>query len=389
MDQDLKSVLADSDELTISDKNQPVTPDELETDKETEIIWDNYIQALDPEDKEKAYKEVTANLSAFFKFQKRIPAWSNAETVLEKLREEEYTNLTIEEKKHIASSEASANGIDTLEYAKLTDRQKNRIYLSPVYYCKQDLKEDFKVKDPLVYICSYINFPPIKSSLAKYTYFCKETGKFEIADMEQAAHEAILSVLAEWKQKGDQQAARKAFKDAIQNKVKRTFQKMMAEALPSFTGDGRHFAIRKTIEKIEQENHKEYNSDAKEDILNELTKEVNERLQHKKQYTLRMIKFVLKKREFGEVPLEQYADTVNNLRLTGYNYEFIESPEELAIKQIEYETVLNSLSELDQKIVRLSKAGYNSAEIAKLIGKKDANVRQRKKRMKPQFDRLR
>lgn len=389
MDEELKKIDIDSDELMINNKNQSVTPDELETDKETEIIWDNYIQALDPEDQKKAYKEVTANLSAFFKFQKRIPAWSNAETVLEKLREEEYTNLTIEEKKHIASSEASANGIDTVEYAKLTDRQKNRIYLSPVYYCKQDLKDDFKVKDPFVYICSYMNFPPIKSSLAKYAYICLATGKFEMADMEQTAHEAILSVLAEWKQKGDQKVARKAFKDAVQNKVNRAFRKMMAEALPSFTGDGRHFAIRKTIEKIEQENHKEYNSDAKEDILNELTKEVNERLQHKKQYTLRMIKFVLKEREFGEVPLEQYADTVKNIRLTGYNYEFIESPEELAIKQIEYETVLNSLSELDQKIVRLSKAGYNSAEIAKLIGKKDANVRQRKKRMKPQFDRLR
>ncbi|MBO6264414.1 MAG: hypothetical protein J6M57_00170 [Acidaminococcaceae bacterium] len=386
MGADLMNIGIGSEKFQTNEADKPVITDMSKTDNETDNVWDFYIQTLSKQERAKAYEVVTNRLPAFLEFQAMTPGWIKAKKELEQLRKLEYDKLTEEEKKQIETLQVSGNnnGLNdnTIKYEELTDEQKNLIYLSPEYLF------DSKPPDKLVYIHSYRSFPPVIKTVHKYGYICVNKGKCETADVEQTANEAILSVVESWEQKEDQKTQREVFKNAVQNKIKRNFQMLLEKTAPGFTSDWRHYIIRKTIEEIEKEAFVKYCSYDTENILTELAETVNRRLRHVKEYKVKAIKTVLQEREqrFGEVSLEQQIDEAGSMRLSGFNYDtsnILESPEELVIRQIEYEAVINSIqSAKDRNIIKLIEYGYRTDELEPFEGLTGAAVRKRLSRLR-------
>ena len=146
-----------------------------------ERVVQDYLTGLNKKDLAVAYSNLNNDINLFIKRQlKELDIRTKAE--LEKFRKLEYEALSLEEKKRIAGIKGAKTGNrEVLPFELLTERQKNAIALSPVYFLNS------QITDLSVYISSYLNFAPIARKIYVYARFSQSYKKDDKADFLQEA----------------------------------------------------------------------------------------------------------------------------------------------------------------------------------------------------------
>jgi hypothetical protein len=136
---------------------------------------------------------------------------------------------------------------------------------------------------------------------------------------------------------------------------------------------------------LENEEGIKYCSNDDGSILDELTKKLNERLQHKTKYTPKVVKTVLEERgPFYEESFDTLEDSQLEMRFAGNNSYYYSRPaEEFAINEKERDELKKRLSDKkDKMIFELHSQGYRSAEIGKKVNLTAVAVRKKLERIK-------